>query len=633
MDRNTITGLVLIALLIIVWAYFFAPQPKPQDPKSTTQPNAGQLAKPDSLKRAGPQAGTADSSKSTTAASTQLSERFGSFATAASGQAATVQVTTDKLQLTVNTRGGALQPVQMREFKTYGGEPYPAFAAGGENRMGIQFRHGSRIIDTRELYYTPSTSTALTVTGEATQTLSLRAEVAPGKYLEHNYTFTGNSYEVAYQFRTVGLGEIINNNSYELYAVSYIPVTEKSAQNQRNETTVYYNYSGDIETLKPTSEEREQAQAQGNIKWVAFRTQFFSTAFLPEQGFEALSVSSELTNPPDAKPPLGSNLKRMEAIMQVPYRHGADESLKMKLFYGPNDLYVMEKVADGFERQVELGWGIFGWINRWVVLPVFHYLEQATSNYGIIIILLAMLIKLCLLPLTYRSYLSTAKMQVVNSMEEVKEMDAKYADDPVKLQNAKMQFYSSAGVSPFAGCIPLLLQLPILGAMFSFFPRSIDLRQQPFLWAEDLSAYDSILQLGFAIPFLGSHISGFAVLMTLSQVAYTWVSQRGQTMTGPAAQMQFLGYVMPFIFFFVLNSYSAGLSWYYLAINIITIVQTFVIQAFVDKNKLHAQIEKVRADKKKGGTKTSGLAGWVERQQKKQQELLRERSKARRAGK
>lgn len=625
MDRNTATGLALIAVLIIAWAYFFAPTPptKPQQPATAATAPADSL-KADTTHKAAPVQQEKEKS-----ADTQLADRLGRFASVGKGTDKTIRVTTDKLQLQVNTHGGQLQPVILREFKTYDGQPQSVFPAGADSKFAILFRHNNRIIDSRDLYYTPSLQTDVTLAGDKKQTLSLRAEVEPGKYLEHVYTFSGNTYDVGYQFRTVGMDELITNNNYDLHASILVPRSEKNYETQRNETTIYYDYSDGLEKLDPTKKELVEKVEQGSTKWVSFRTQFFSTAIIAATPFEAVSMK---TMPMDVG--ITGGLKKMEAYMQIPYRHGAEESAQFTLYFGPNSYSELKQYGLKLEDQLELGWAIFGWINKFLIMPVFKFLEGFTTNYGLIILLLAVFVKTLIFPLTYRSYLSTAKMQIVNSLDEVKEMDEKYKDDPLKLQNMKMQFYNSAGVSPFAGCIPLLLQLPILGAMFNFFPKSIELRQQPFWWADDLSAYDPIINFGFNLPLLGNHIAGFALLMTISQVAVTWIMQRGQTPTGPAAQMQFIGYLMPVVFFvFFLNAYSSGLSWYYLVVNVITIVQTYGIKAFVNEEKIKAQIHETRANKKKGTpAKGGGLTGWVERQQKKQQEILRERAKMRRGG-
>lgn len=630
MDRNTATGLGLIALLIIIWAYFFAPSPQPAKPNepSTGQTAQAIIAPVDS--NAQKIAKAKEEPKTEKDAEASLIDKLGKFASAGKGTEKIIKVSTDKLSMEINTRGGHIQPVVLKEYKTYLGAPQFAFPAGQENQLSIVFRHNNRLIDTRDLYFVPSVTNDVNISGAATQVVTLKAELEPGKYLEHIYTFSGNTYDFNYKLRTVGLGEYITNNNYELHTGILIPRTEKNFETQRNETTIFYNYSDEVEKLDATKKEKVEKLEQGSIKWVSFRSQFFSNAIIAKTPFEVVSMNTE---PKD----LGAHggLKKLEAYMQIPYHHGADETAELTFYYGPNQYSVLKQYDLHLESQVELGWAIFGWINKGIIMPVFKFLEGFSSNYGLIILLLALFVKMLIFPLTYRSYLSTAKMQIVNSLDEVKEMDEKYKDDPLKLQNMKMQFYNSAGVSPFAGCIPLLLQMPILGAMFNFFPKSIEFRQQAFWWANDLSTFDPILNFGFNIPLLGDHIAGFALLMTISQIAVTWIMQRGQTPTGPAAQMQFIGYLMPVVFFVVLlNSYSAGLSWYYLVVNVITIVQTYAIKAFVNEEKIKAQIHETRANKKKGTpAKGGGLSGWVERQQKKQQEILRERAKLRRGGK
>ncbi|WP_317128522.1 membrane protein insertase YidC [Hymenobacter radiodurans] len=273
---------------------------------------------------------------------------------------------------------------------------------------------------------------------------------------------------------------------------------------------------------------------------------------------------------------------------------------QFRYYFGPNSFQILKEVAPGFDRNVYLGWGIFRWMNRFIVIPVFHFLEQFISSYGIIIALLVLLIKLVTWPLTYKTYVSQARMKVLKpELDEIKE---KYGDDQAKVQSETMKLYTSMGVSPLSGCVPTLLTLPLVFAMFNFFPNSIELRQEAFLWAKDLSSYDVFAKLPFEIPYYGSHISMFTLLMTASTLLMTWQSNQLNTaMQGP---MKFYSYLMPLIFLFVLNSFAAGLTWYYFVSNVITFGQQALTRRFVDETKLRAQLEanKVKnKDKKPGG--------------------------------
>ena len=628
MDRQSLIGLSLIFLIVMAWAVFFPPEPPPARPSAAPADSTAAAPAADSVSpapSATPTAAPAAASASAPVDSArQRAERYGRFATVAAGEARTLRVTTDRHDMVLSTQGGRIVGATLRGFYTNDSLPLPILPDGPGTRLSVQFRHGGRILDSGELYFTTTQREPIVLSGQQTATVTYRAEVESGRAIELIYTFGGDRHDVGVAVRLIGLGELITNNDLQLRAALDVPRTERNLVDQRNNTTVFYNYSGDIERLNPMENEEVQKESpQGSIRWVALKSMFFTVGLLPQKPFEAATVMTTPVSPAETE--LTGTVKRLETYVQVPYGHGPDERTELRLYLGPNDFNVLKEYPDQFEDQMEMGWTFIGWINKYIVLTVFKTVEGWTRNYGLVILALAIFIKLLISPLTYRSYLSNARMQVVNSLPEVKELDERYKEDPLKLQNAKMAFYQSAGISPLAGCIPALLQLPILIAMFNFFPKSIELRQQPFAWAPDLSSYDSILNFGFSIPGIGDHLSGFAILMTISQLAYTYISQQGQSFTGPNASLKYLGYIMPVIFFAVLNSYSSGLSYYYLLINLLTIGQTFAIKAFINEEAIKEKIHKTRATKGKAPAKTSGLARWLEEQQKKQEAILRER--------
>ena len=302
---------------------------------------------------------------------------------------------------------------------------------------------------------------------------------------------------------------------------------------------------------------------------------------------------------------------RMEVAMPL-----SNGSLAYRYFFGPNDQRVMDDVAPGFEENIDFGWAIFGWIGKYVISPVFHFMEGFIGSYGLIIVLLVLLVKTVLFPLSYKSYLSMAKMKVLKpELDEIKE---KHGDDMQKAQAEQMQLYGKVGVNPISGCVPMLLQMPILLAMFNFFPNSIELRQEPFLWTDDMSTYDSILDLPFEIPFYGDHVSLFVILMTLSTILYTWSNNQASTVQGPMKSVQ---YFMPVILMFVLNAYPAALSFYYFVSNLVTFGQQAIIRRFVDDDKIRAKLEenkKRNKDKKKSAFQ-SRLEDAMKASQEKQQ--------------
>ncbi|MGE5424714.1 MAG: membrane protein insertase YidC, partial [Syntrophothermus sp.] len=317
-------------------------------------------------------------------------------------------------------------------------------------------------------------------------------------------------------------------------------------------------------------------------------------------------------------------MKTMFMDLGLTYNPGETKSIPLSLYFGPNNFYTLKDYNIDLERQIPLGWGFFllGWINRYAVIPVFNFLGQFNWNYGIIILILTILIKIVLFPIAYKTYKSSAKMRALKP--DIDELNARYPkkEEAMKKQQATMELYKRAGVNPMAGCIPLLLQMPILIAMFRFFPSSIELRQQAFLWASDLSSYDSVLNLGFSIPWYGDHVSLFALLMTISSVIYTRINDQ---MMGSSQQqlpgMKTMMYLMPVMFLFWFNDYSSGLSYYYLLANLLTFAQIYIIRATIDEKKLHAQIE---ANKKKP-VKKSGFQKRLEDMTKKQQQMARKR--------
>ncbi|RYZ15523.1 MAG: membrane protein insertase YidC, partial [Sphingobacteriales bacterium] len=339
-------------------------------------------------------------------------------------------------------------------------------------------------------------------------------------------------------------------------------------QSRGRTNTNYYTAAGDFDHLTATSTELEEEKIEEPVRWIGHKEKFFTSALISSEPFASATLKNIPADVLDS-----SVVKTLESTMVIPEKAVSGGLISMQLFFGPNDLEVLKHVTEGFDRNLELGWGPFTWINKWIIIPVFDFLDNYLSNFGIIIILLVLFIKTILFPLTYKSYLSMAKMRVLKpELDAIKE---KHGGDLQKSQQESMQLYSKMGVNPVSGCIPVLLSMPILLAMFNFFPNSIELRQEAFLWANDLSTYDVFARLPFTIPFYGSHVSMFTLLMTASTILYTWSNNQVSTMQGP---MVFMSYIMPLVFLFVLNSFPAGLSFYYLISNLVTFGQQAAIR-------------------------------------------------------
>jgi YidC/Oxa1 family membrane protein insertase len=385
---------------------------------------------------------------------------------------------------------------------------------------------------------------------------------------------------------------------FELSWKMQAPSHEKSREQEQQKTTMFYQYMDDeADYVSETSYEEEALEA--TIQWVSFKQQFFSAALISKEGFSKEGAVVETTELQDE-----NYTKGLSATMGLVFDNGREARAPFQIYLGPNHYQTLSSLEIGLEDQIDLGWGIFGWVNQGLVIPIFNFLDKNTGlSYGIIILILTLLIKLMLSPLTWKNYVSSARMKVLKP--EIEELNKKFeGKDAMAKQQATMDLYRKAGVNPMAGCVPMLLQLPILYAMFRFFPASIELRQEPFLWADDLSSYDSIMQLPFEIPFYGDHVSLFTLLMAISTFFY---SKYNMDMSGGAnaqmPQMKVMIYFMPFMLLFFFNSYSSGLSYYYFTANVITMLQQFVVKRyFIDEDKIHRQIqENKKKPKKKSG--------------------------------
>jgi YidC/Oxa1 family membrane protein insertase len=352
----------------------------------------------------------------------------------------------------------------------------------------------------------------------------------------------------------------------------------------------------------------EKLVIEGTSKWIAFKQQFFSAGLITENNINDNANIETKISASD------KNTKDLSANFDIPFNQAKDKSINFSFYFGPNDFSTLKTVGNDFQKLIPLGWGIFGAVNKFIVIPVFKFLDDYNLNYGIVILLLTLVIKLLLFPFQYRSYLSQAKMRVLKP--ELDELNKQYEnEDAVKKQQAVMSLYKQAGVNPLGGCVPLLFQIPILFALFNFFPNAIELRQQSFLWADDLSTYDSVLTLPFEIPFYGTHVSLFALLMTISTIIYTRMNNQLSGTNAQMPQLKWMMYLMPVIFLFVLNSYASGLNYYYFLANIITFGQQFAFQKLVDDKKIHAQIQLNKLKPK--AAKVSGFQQKLEEMAKK----------------
>jgi len=600
MDKNTVTGLLLMGMVLIGYTFFMAPGKEEIAAQKQTQDSLILVQKQrsadsvEAFKTNNTIASQAtdiaavlqnDSAKNVAMAST-----YGAFVNAAPAAEKLVYIENEKVKITLSSVGGKVKQVQLKNLKTFDGAPLQ-FYDDDSVGMGLSFFSENKSINTQQLHFEPQ-GTSFAVNGKNKKELIMRCDAGSGRHLDYIYTLEGNSYNLKFDIQLQGLNNVIAaNSSYlELDWHASILKQERTVNGERQYSSVYYSFAdNEVNNLSETSDEKESLNEK--VKWVGFKQHFFSSVLIADKMFDPAVI--------EARTDLGSDtiVRYMSANLRIPYDHKADEKFGMSFYFGPNHFQTLKSYNLGMEKLIPLGWGILGWINRFIVIPVFNWLKNFGISFGLVILILTIIIKLILLPLNYRAYLSSAKMRVLQP--EVTELQTKFKEEPLKMQQEMMGLYRKAGVSPFGGCWPMLMQMPILFAMLRFFPNSIELRQESFLWAKDLSTYDSILNIGFHIPGYGDHVSLWTILMTISTLLFTYFnSQQLNTAANPA--MKWMMYLMPVLFLGFLNDFPAGLNYYYFLGNIISIGTQLLFKSFVDQDKIHLQIQE---NKKKPDTK------------------------------
>ncbi|HPM90495.1 MAG TPA: membrane protein insertase YidC [Tenuifilaceae bacterium] len=613
MDRNTILGLVLIFLIMIGFGYLAAPSKEEREAYVRKADSLARVQAEYEQKRAEEEKAKA-AMLADTIQKKEVQSQVGSFAPALEGERKFISLENDLMRVVVSNRGGRIYSVELKKFKTHAGEPLVLFN-GDDNEFGLQFWGENNAVKTNDLFFVPQTSdTAVTTSESQPASLTMRLQIADSSYIDYIYTVKPNSYMVDFDIRFNGMTKSIGGQAGSIDLLWNLKLNrlEKGIENERNYTTIAYTFlNNDYEELNPRSQD-EKKELTTKLKWVDFKHQFFSSILVANEHF--INSDLKMTNLNDSL-----HVKAMDARLSLPFKNQNDETLKLGFYFGPNHYKTLKEYNQGFEKVVPLGRNIVRWINKYVIILLFYWLSSFLTNYGIIVLIMTIIIKLVLLPLTYKSYLSSAKMRVLKP--QIDEISKKYPkkEDAMKKQQAVMALYKKVGVSPMGGCLPVLIQFPILIAMFRFFPASFELRQQSFLWAEDLSSYDSILHLPFTIPWFGDHISLFALLMAISMVITSKMSN--DQMADTNAQMPgmkfMMTWLMPVMMMFWFNNYSAALSYYYLLTNLISMLQTVLMRRFVDDEALLA---KLHENAKKPVTKSK----WQMRMEevaKRQQEL------------
>ncbi len=621
MNRNTIIGLLLIGGILFGFSVWN--NSKMEEQRAV---KAREMAVADSIARASaPQISVEQQLRNKEVADSiaeiRTAQALGSFAQQSKGTEQFLTLENDLAVYTFSSRGGRIASVELKDYERLNeenkGELVKLFGNEGNN-FGFTF-FAPQQISTNNLYFKPNVI--------SDSQISYRLYADSVSYVEYTYTITKSDYMVDFRADFSNLGSVMLATQPDIALKWSVvsPKEEKGFTNENNYTTIAYKFPGEAEVEElGVSTESMSEDITTKVQWVGFKQQFFSSIIVAGSNFNTARMNY------NTYPESANNIKDFFADMTLPYS-ATTADYNFKFYFGPNKYSTLSSYGEeySFEELVPLGWGIIGWVNRWIVIPVFDFLSEYITSFGIIILLLTIFIKLIIFPLTYKSYLSTAKMRLLSP--EIKKISERYPkrEDAMKKQQATMALYKSAGVSPLGGCIPMLIQFPILIAMFSFFPSSIELRGQSFLWANDLSSYDSILQLPFSIPFYGDHVSLFTLLMAVSLFVMQKINmnQQGSLQTSQMPGMKFMMlYVMPLMLLFFFNNSSSGLSYYYFLSNIITIGQTYAVRGFVSDEKLHAKMR----DNAKKPVKKSKWSERLEQMQRQQQAMREQQNKGKR---
>ncbi|MBR4137063.1 MAG: membrane protein insertase YidC [Bacteroidales bacterium] len=642
MNKNSVIGIILILGILVGWSIWVTP---------SKEEIAKQREYQDSIYRANRERYIQDSIRFAEAqkASEQqavaqvsngemsdamMRDKYGVFTTTATGEEKIYTIENDVMKLTLTSKGAYVKTVELKDYKTWDSLPLIGFDEN-TTKFNLSFFASNRNINTIDLYFEPYLNNyqydgdGNIVVKDNPLTFSFKAfadnlsdELNPNQYIEFAYTITKDEYMVDFDVKTVNMKNVIASNTNFVTIDWYADILkQEKAVDRYNGSNVYYKFlSDDVESLSGSrgGEKDGEQELRSNLKWLSFKQRFFSYSLISKDYFNSAVVGMKT----DIRQNNPRYLKTMYATVDVPFDAFKETNdMPMQFYFGPNSLKIMDKYDLDLDKQIPLGGKLVGWINRYIVVNVFNWLGSYGWNYGIVILILTLIIKIALMPFAFKSYQSTAKMRVLKP--EIDEINARYPDekDNMKKQQAVMDLYKKAGASPTAGCLPMLLQLPILWAIFRFFPSSIELRQQPFLWADDLSTYDSILDLGFNIPFYGDHVSLFTLLMTVTTILYTYINNKQMAATNQQGMkgMKVMMYIMPIMFLGLFNSYSSGLSYYYMLVNIITFLQMYLFRVFLDDEKLRKKIELA----KQKPVKKSAFQKRLEELQKQQQQMQR----------
>jgi len=611
MDKNSLIGLGLIAAILITWLALAGP--------SKEQIARNKQIK-DSIELATKATEIAEAEKVVAQKTTTLKDSlisspindsisklasvslYKDFAPSANGKAEVVTLENENIKVYISTKGAKVEKVELKNYKRYHNrtEPLVLFDKDSTSQY-LQFEaYANNIKLTTDSFYFKPSSLREQVAGDGTKSIVLKLETAkPESYIECTYSLNGNDYMLDYDVNFVGMQNIISSKSNKviMHWSQAMPTQEKYITKEREAATAYWNQTTEGVDYINVRKSEEKLLNEDNIKWICFKQHFFNSSLIADTEFlKNGSFIKTSENPSDS-----NIVKTITAEVAIPFKHSSAEKFSMAFYFGPNQFQTLKAYNLDLEEIIPLGWSVFSYINKWMIIPLFSLFSGLNS--GIIILILTLILKTLLFPIAYKTYMSSSKMRVLKP--EIDEVNAKFEknDDPLKKQQETMALYKRAGANPLSGCLPMLLQFPILIALFGFFPAAIELRQKGFLWTDDLSTYDSIYNFGFEVWGYGDHVSLFAILMFVSTIIYTWMNQAMlQPQQTQMPGMKYMMYLMPVIFVAVMNSYAAGLSWYYFLANVITFLQTWIMKKMIDDGKIR---ETLLANMKKPEKKSS----------------------------
>ena len=613
MDKNTITGLVLIAILMIGFSFLSRPSQEQLEAQQRYYDSIAQVQQREADLKAKAEAALANERQTTAA-----NDSTGLFFHARKGSNQLIELENDVARLTIDTKGGRISASTLKAYMEQDKQTPVTLFSGKDASMNFLFYNQKETIQTEEYFFTPVERTDSSVV--------MRLAADSDSYIDFRYTMKPGSYLVDFTIRAVNMGDKLaaSNDHLDIEWSERARQIEKGYIYENRLAKLTYKVLGDDrDNLSESHDDRKELTER--LNWIAFTNQFFSAVLITDKGFDKAKLTSKLEQQ-------GSGyIKDYAAEMSTAFDPTGQEATQMYFYLGPNHYKTLSALDKGRDQKWELnglvylGWPLIRWVNKWFTINLFDWLTSWGLSMGIVLLLMTLIVKAVIFPTTWKTYISSAKMRVLKP--KIDEINRKYPkqEDAMKKQQEVMSLYSQYGVSPMGGCLPMLIQMPVIMALFFFVPSAIELRQQSFLWADDLSTYDAIINFPFRIPFLGSHLSLFCLLMTATTILNTkYMMQQQDNGANPQmAAMKWMSYLMPVMFLFILNEYPSGLNYYYFLSTLIGVVTTLIMRRMTDEAKLLAQLEAHKIDPKQ--MKKTGFAARLEAMQKQQEQMMRER--------